>query len=276
MEIDSKLVPLDIPEQIYDDNFAFHTHLIYARRLATWSIGLSAEYSSKPKLLANDSELLKNKDRLITLMWQSLQDECKIVMEDAAYSSACVLWLPTKAYYLIFHLLTTIEYIINADPKCLRMHHEPCVNLFTDLIKNKVLKFSQTRFNEVFRRIILDHKTQPGEHLRADCADAVIHQLIMRKTADYKIQHYKYKQKLNLRRKVDRASCEKFKDTMLVSIFDFFYLMRIKSTYKEFNFIDGIMPDQTRLYFQEYFRATENFYHCLNNLRQTLSSKIKS
>ena len=33
MEIDSKLVPLDIPEQIYDDNFAFHTHLIYAKRL---------------------------------------------------------------------------------------------------------------------------------------------------------------------------------------------------------------------------------------------------
>ena len=139
-----------------------------------------------------------------------------------------------------------------------------------------VLKFTEGKFNEVFGKIILEHKTKSGEHLRSDASDDLIHKLIMRKTANYKVDYYKYKAKLNLHRKAHREACAKFKEGMLVSIFDFFYLMRIKSTYKEFNFIDGIMPERTRMYFEEYYKATENFYHCLNNLRQTLASQIEA
>ena len=61
---------------------------------------------------------------------------------------------------------------------------------------------------------------------------------------------------------------------MTVSIFDFFYQMRLRLNYRNFDFIDDIAADQTKAYFDQYFTAAGYFYNCFSNLKNKLVADI--
>jgi hypothetical protein len=244
-------------------------HLKYAHRLATWSKGLtiSSALSRHPKA---DLKLVEDKAHLMALTRQSMKDELAIVMADADYSVASVLWLPTKSYYLLYHMVCVIEYIFTADSEWVRHSHNQCLKTFASRIRNNHFTFSYLPFNTVFDKSILNYRSASGEILRATVADDVVHRLVMKKVTTYKVEDEVLFKKINKRTNDGRKAYEKLLNKIDVSILDFFYSMRIKSSYKNFSFIDGIEADGTKQYFERYYELTENFYDCLNNLKNDL------
>jgi hypothetical protein len=241
-------------------------HLKYAHRLSTWSQGLSisSALTCHPKA---DLKLIEDKAHLMSLTRQSMKDELAIVMADADYSLASVLWLPSKSYYLLYHMVCVIEYIVTGDPGWIRGTHKRCLKTFSSRLRNNELVFNYGPFNRVLDKGILDYRSASGEILQTTVDDDVVHQLVMKKVANYKIDDEALFAKINKRTKAGKKQYEAIVNKLEVSILDFFYSMRIKSSYKNFSFIDGIEADGTKRYFEQYYELTDNFYECLNNLK---------
>ena len=258
-----------------NERIDFKTHLIYTERLLELSNGLSIKCQIKPLLKKNKLDDIKSKSHLVELTKKSLEDEYHIVDIDKDYSLASVLWLPMKAYYLLYHLLSVIDYILTGKKASLSISHEGCSNAFSERLKSGDIKFSKKKFNEVFTKDILKFKSKSGEHLKKSATDDVIYSLIMKKMGNYKKDNYKLKAGLNLQTKKGREKVNKYLTNKFnVSIFDFFCLMRIKSSYRDFNFIDDMPAIDTKKYFKEYYIVSDNFYKCFNNLKNKLITDI--
>jgi hypothetical protein len=254
----------------------FQTHLKYASTLARLSGGISVSCSITPTINVAQLDQVDDKLRLIELTRQSIEDECRIVELDQDFSSASVLWLPIKSYYLIYHLLSIIDFILTGQNSSLRVHHGELSNRFTNKLGSDQIQFSQPLFNCVCDQSIFNFKSKPGEHLSSSVADPVIYNLIMKKTATYKKNEHKVNAKLNLRMLVDRGKMKNYlTNRFKVSIFDYFYQMRIKLNYRDFDFVSGVSANATKRYFNTYHEMVNNFYNCFENLRSQLIANIR-
>lgn len=253
----------------------FETHLKYVSLLARLSRGLSATCATVPALTIADLPKIKDKTRLIELTKQSIKDEHNIVKIDNEYSTAAVLWLPIKSYYLAYHLLCVIDYLLTGKPSLLRAKHGDCVKHFTEMLADSSLQFSESLFNRVFDKSILNFKTTSGEHLKRGVSDDVLYKLIMKKIANEKVLNWKQSQGIvETRTRKNRERVEKYKNKMDVSIFDFFYQMRLRLNYRNFDFIDSVSSRQTEAYFEEYFTAAGYFFNCFSNLKNKMVADI--
>lgn len=97
----------------------------------------------------------------------------------------------------------------------------------------------------------------------------------MRKIANEKIVGFKLSKGItHTRTDANRNEVEKYKQTMTVSIFDFFYQMRLRLNYRNFDFVDNVPADQTKAYFDGYFTTAGHFFKCFSNLRNKLVADI--
>ncbi len=265
---------LKIP-RIMSERLDFETHLKYTTRLAELSYGLSATCNIKPMLNKDKVKGIKNKLQLIKLTNKSINDEHEIVQFDSEYSTSSVSWLPIKTYYLIYHLLCIIDYILTNDPDSLSVSHIQCIRTFSNKLADQSIQFNKPLLNEVFNQSIFGFTSTSGEHLRTNVSDDVIYKLLMKKVANYKIKNFMITQSMpNLRQKKHRDKMNKFKNSLSVSIFDFFYLMRLRLNYRDFNFIDNIPASDTKTYFEEYYKAASYFYICFEKLKDKLIADI--
>lgn len=257
------------------DRLDFETHLKYVSLLGRLSTGLSVACSLTPNLKKGKIENLKNKLQLIELTRRSVSDEHKIVQFDKEYSTASVLWLPIKTYYLTYHLFCSIDYILTGNEASLTTKHYQCMDAFTKMLGNGSLQFSQPLLNQVFDKSILNFKTHSGEHLKANAPDDLVYRLLMKKVAIDKIENYKITNGIpDVRSQKNKDKVERFKNGLTVSIFDFFYLMRLRLNYRNFDFIDDISATNTKKYFEEYCVAAGNLFSCLVNLKNKLIADI--
>ena len=253
----------------------FQTHLIYADLLAQLSQDLSVSCSLTPLLKRAKLDDLRTKQKLIDLTRKSISDELEIVKFDKEYSTSSVLWLPIKTYYLIYHQLCLIDYILTGELSSMTIKHGKCTDTFSKRLTDKTFQFSQPFFNAVCSRKILDFKTVSGEHLRLISSEKRTYGLIMKKVAKEKINNHKITWGiLHERSAENKAAVEKYKNTMTVSIFDFFYLMRLRMNYRNSDFIDDIPSEDTKKYFLRYYTSADNFYKCLDALMKELITKL--
>jgi hypothetical protein len=260
-------IPTDRPD--------FATHLKYASRLAKLTNGLTATCSIKPALDKKKIANLQNKLKLVELTKQSIKDEYEIVQFDKEYSTASVLWLPIKTYYLTYHMLCTIEYLLSGDEASLSAKHYKCMDTFTKKLADGTLKFSEPLLNTVFDKSILNFRESRGAHLKTGVPDEDIYKLLMKKVATDKIENYKIANGIpDVRSAKNKERVEKFKNTLTVSIFDFFHLMRLRMNYRNFDFIDDVSSTSTKTYFEQYYKASGYFYTSLNNLKNKIIADI--
>lgn len=257
------------------DRLDFETHLRYVSRLAKLSAGLSVSSAVIPLLSKDKLESLNTKQQLIALTKKSIEDEFKIVQFDKEYSTASVLWLPIKTYYLTYHLLCIIDSLLTGSSGSLTMKHQKCVDGFSKMLTDGSLVFSQPLFNKVFDRTILNFRTVSGEHLRTTVGNDIVFKLLMKKVANDKISNYKITVGIpNTRGKKNREKVEKFKSNLTISVFDYFYLMRLRLNYRNYDFIDNVPSSDTKAYFEEYYKTADNFYQCFNNFKNQLITDI--
>ncbi len=250
--------------RIKSERLDFETHLKYVSLIEELSRGLKITSTLTPKLKSSDVDKLKDKIQLVKLTKASIDQEYKIVTFDKDYSSASVLWLPIKTYYLLYHLLCITDCLITGKMTSLTAGHHDCVNTFNAMLKKSELQFSKALLNSVFDQSILNFVSKSGEHLRNDAQDDRVYSLIMKKVANGKIDNYKIVQGLSGRRPKDKARIVNFTKNMEVTIFDFFHLMRLRMNYRNLNFVDNVSSSDTKVYFEKYYASADNFYKCFS------------
>jgi hypothetical protein len=248
----------------------YKTHLKYIKTIRELSNGLKLNLNSSPKISSSNAKKLDKKIQLAQSTKKSIDQEYSIVCLDKDYSMASVFWLPIKVYYAIFHLLCIIDCITKDDTKSLTSQHWTIVNIFTEMLRKKELSFSEDMFNNVYDRKILNFKTKSGEILKNGTSNEIIYKALMRKVAKDKIENYKITKGLSARKKADKEKIEKFTDNLKVSIFDYFYLMRLRTNYRNLDFISDIPSTDTGEYFNEYYFSATSFYKSIGNLINSL------
>lgn len=251
---------------------AYNTHLNYIRYLADLVLGATLSFTGNLRRAAIPR--IGEKDNLINLTRQSLNDENAIVQIDRDYSYASTSWLPIKAYYLIFNVLLTIEYIFKLQLGIFRTGHLACVNEFTRKLQDLEIQFSQPILNQVFDGVILSFRSPTGANLSGRTTSEDMYKLVMRKIAMYKAEDWKRRNNINLRVRAHRTRYNSYvTNTLRVSIFDFPYFMRIRSNYRDFAFIDGVTTAETAEYFNQYFRFAMGFVRNIEDLKISLATQ---
>lgn len=251
------------------DQQAFDTHFNYISCLAKLLKDATLRYNSTLEKAALPD--IDDKKNLIALTKKSLTDENNIVAIDKDYSYASTSWLPIKSYYLIFNILLTIEYIIKIQKGIFARSHNACVDEFTRKLKAGEIVFSVPELNIVYDQSILNHRNATGANLSTKTSDADMFKMAMRKIANYKIEDWKKRNRINAKRKADKLRLTHYlANDFFVSIFDFPYFMRVRSNYRDFAFIEGVSTASTARYFQQYFAFTVYFVKALEGLKKEL------
>ena len=250
--------------QAYDTHYNYIGCLCELLRDVTLNTTVSIKKASIPEI--------DTKKNLIELTKKSLNDEYKIVRIDQDYSYASTSWLPVKSYYLIFNILLTIEYIYKIQSESFRLSHTACVKEFNRKLEVGEIIFSNDLLNQVFDRSIFSYTIKSGANLSSKIDLKDRYKMTMRKIAIYKSEDWKAKQGINLRTSSGKAQYEKYLSTLKVSIFDFPYLMRIRSNYRDFAFIDNVTSADTANYFKRYFFFTLYFVKALEGLKEEIVS----
>lgn len=252
---------------------AYDTHYNYIKCLCDLMRNTSIQYTGSLRNAALSN--LDEKKNLIDLTKKSLNDEYKIVQIDKDYSYASTSWLPVKSYYLIFNILLTIEYVFKIQKSIFRLGHTNCVDEFTRKLESGEIQFSEPILNQVFNQSILNYVVRSGANLSSRTNNDDMYKMAIRKVAKYKIDDWKNKNHINLRKKTHKTKYQQYLSTFKVSIFDFPYYMRIRSNYRDFAFIDGVTTDETAQYFNTFFGFTVHFVKSLEGLKKDLT-KIRS
>lgn len=247
---------------------AYDTHYNYIRCLCGLTNNSTLRFTSSLRKASLPD--INEKKNLISLTKKSLSDESKIVSIDKDYSYASTSWLPVKAYYLIFNILLTIEYVIKTQKGTFRLSHASCIDEFTRKLKEQEIQFSNQVLNQVFDQSILAHRVTSGANLSSKTTEKDMYKMAIRKIAKYKVEDWKQKNRINLKKPTHKTKYQKYLSSFSVSIFDFPYYMRIRSNYRDFAFIDGVTTDETADYFNAYFSFTVNFVKILEKLKGDL------
>lgn len=247
---------------------AYETHFNYIECLCNLMRNVTIRYPGSLKKAATPD--LDTKKNLIALTKKSLTDERKIVEIDQDYSYASTSWLPIKSYYLLFSVLVTIEYIFKIQKSIYRLGHVTCIDEFTRKLKTGEIIFSEPLLNQVFDQSILKFKVKSGANLSRKTSKSEMYKMALRKISMYKLDDWKQKNNINLRKNSHKLKYQNYVGTFNVSIFDFAYYMRIRANYRDFAFIDGVTTSDTAKYFKYYFGFTSYFLRALEGLQKDL------
>jgi len=254
--------------QIFNEHQAYDTHFNYIKCLCGLMKNTNLQYTGSLRKVAIPN--MNEKKNLIGLTKKSLNDEYKIVQIDEDYSYASTSWLPIKSYYLIFNILLTIEYIFKVQKSIFRLGHSSCVNEFTRKLNGKEIQFSEPILNQVFDQSILTHIVKSGANLSSLTNNNDMYKMAIRKIAKYKIEDWKQKNNINLKKQADKTKYQQHIESFTFSIFDFSYYMRIRSNYRDFAFINGVTTAETAQYFNTFFSFTFSFAKVLEKMKKEL------
>lgn len=249
---------------------AYDTHLNYIKCLYCLVKGASLKYNGSLKKSSIPD--INEKKNLISLTKKSLNDEYQIVQMDANYSYASTSWLPVKSYYLIFNILVTIEYVLKLQKDIFKLSHTGCVEEFTRKLCNQEIEFSEPILNQVFDKAIFSYTVKSGANLSSKTSQCDMYKMAIRKIANYKLDNWKQKNKINLRKSDHKAKYLQYLASFSVSIFDFLYYMRIRSNYRDFAFIEGVSTAETANYFNTFFYFTVYLVKALEEIKKDLIS----
>lgn len=223
----------------------FQTHLNYIKTLEYLSLNLSAIFNFK---INTSIKFPIEKYKLINLMHKSLQNDINIINIDNTYANASSIWIPIKAYYLVYHVMTFIFYLESGNTQCLSLGHGQCKKRYKDLLKEEKLELSQDLFNKVYDKSISKYISPSGITIGKFNPDnnEILHSLIMKYIMKKSFEELKKDKKKN-------------KDAVTICIIDYMYIMRIRTNYKNGGFLDEIDSRNISEYCNSYYKFISNF-----------------
>lgn len=254
----------------------FITHLNYVKCLKTISDGLNLECKLDIRgKIQNENRILKKKINLIKLIKRSLDEEYKMIELNPGFGEVCVLWIAIKSYYLIFNLLLVLDYFISASESSFNFTHYGLLKKFKDRLDNQEIVFSKQIFNINFNCFwIIKLNIRKGYNLKifnVDLNESILQ--VLKKLVLYKIEDFQRKEMIkNFRSKRAREKRKAFLENNSVNICEFFYWYRIKSNYRDLDFLNKDLGDrQFKDFYKNYYELTNSFYQSLITLINILS-----
>ena len=238
----------------------FHTHLNYVQFLERESSDLTLSFGNElTKSICSEDVRLKKKIKIINVTLANIQSEHKSVVEEPEYSEVCCAWIPVKSYYLIFHTLLVLEYLLQCDGEVLISGHDESRRKLRAFLADRTLNFNKPIFNEICSsEEAMSWSVSVGANLRTTNADPDEYKrLILRKLFDYKKEEIKRNSKIKRLTRKALESSGFFKANM--TLFDFFYFYRIKVNYRDLEFMqEGLSHEQYKDFYMSYVELTYN------------------
>ena len=255
----------------------FMTHLNYISCMKELSENLNIK--SNLNIISKSSykkECLDKKLRLIFLIKESLDEEYKKATGEKDFAKICSIWMPVKAYYLLFNLLIILHSLISDSETSLNITHIKSIKIFRDFLAEKDIAFSKDEFNIVSScEDAISFNSASGDTLKRDVEDNIRAKSILKKLCRYKLEDFQRSENIkNFRKKKDREKKKAFLESNFISLFEFFYWYRIKTNYRDLAFLDQEIDEKDIIKFYEnYYSLTINFYDALKELINDISKK---
>jgi hypothetical protein len=254
----------------------FRTHFNYVEFLKNISNELNIECKLNiENKIQNCDVNLRKKINLIKLIKRNLDGEYKIIEQNPEFAEVCVPWIAVKSYYLIFNLLIVLEYLVSTQKSSFNITHEGILKKFKKRLEDKEVVFNKDIFNINFQCAkIMNLKVKSGSNLKIFNINLKERALqILKKLINYKIEDFQRKEKIiNFKTKKTREERKKFLENNNVNICEFFYWYRIKSNYRDLEFLDKNINDSLfKDFYKNYFVLTISFYETFKKLINNLS-----
>ncbi len=255
----------------------FKTHYNYVHYLKNLSkeLLIAENYNFKKTKIEFPKALLK-KTRLIRIFKKSIDEEYKGISECHDLSVIGNIWIATKSYYLLFHMWSIVNYLINFEIKSLENSHKKISKFIKEEVSKKHLIFSNDEFNKLYSyEEIAGMEGVPGANLRGNYDKEKMKCCILKKIAKSKIEELKFTKKINdFRKKKNKKIKLDFESKEKNNLVDFFYMDRIKNHYRDLDFLEKNNSSELHFeYYENYFNLTNNFYVALKKLINSLSKK---
>jgi hypothetical protein len=249
--------------------FKFDTILEYLNVLSTLSNALQLNVKQKIRKSHHIlPEVFNKKLKLIDFTYKNLVLEKQQVDSDDEFAFLGCSWIAPKGYYLLFtqqclllYLLTDEENHINCDHKLLR-------NCFDEKLKNGSISFNYDIFNQVRSyELAKKYKTTKGSIFSKTTQEKL--GLVLK--INYRYAEEEFKRRENIKSyhsQKNKDKREKFLSSNNTSLYHFFYHMRIKSNYRDLEFMrySEIVTDFSdfRKFYNDYYKLIDNFYKAYN------------
>ena len=152
------------------------------------------------------------------------------------YARVCSAWVAIKGYYLLFYLETVLYSLIAANPGQLKVSHDMTRKFVRDICKSSALSANFAPLTEVITHAdCVSTGVTPGANLRGQLDDQSRHKQLMKKLKEYAKEEFKRRKSIE---RLAGANALAFNRQELCLI-DFFYWYRIKSNYRDLEFIAG-------------------------------------
>lgn len=258
-------------------NPIFVTHLNYMKCFKALSENLNIDTNRFDKSKSKKSKKLVNKITVVELIKKSLDKEYKECQENKDFAEVTSIWVPVKAYYLIFNMFLVLYHLITPqNNKDFNISHKGLIKRIKELIRKSELIFNKPHFNHLYTyEEVKDVKFEKGGNLRKEQNIEKSTKHLIKKLFEYKVEEFKRENKIkDLRKKKAREKVNKYLSKEFTNLIEFFYWYRIKANYRDLNFLkEDVGSDQFYNYFENYYLATINFYEALKKLINELSQK---
>ena len=239
--------PTDTPE--------LSTHIRYLEYVHDGTRSITLQYKNRvDKNNVITRKQFASRVKLATLTYQSLQEEMEKVGQTHEYARVCSAWVAIKSYYLLFYLETMIMALIEAKPENLKVSHIKLRSFIRNQLKSGALVSDFIGINTICEHsVYADFKLSSGSNLRMNLSEDDRRKLLMKKLTNYAKEEYKRSRNLKQLRS-DHKDIFMKQD---ISLMDFFYWYRIKSNYRDLEFIAGEEASEDDLfYFYEKFNMS--------------------
>jgi len=263
--------------KIKDEEYArehpanFMTHLNYVRCFNKLSKNLELDCKIEITAKIKETKYLAKKTHLIKLLAENLKEEYKLILNNPPFAEVCIPWIAVKSYYLIFNLLLVIRYLITSDENSFNLSHYNILKEFKIYLKNKNLIYNKENFNKIYNgKSVLNWKAKPYANIKIINPNLrerffQIIKILMK----YCVEEFKRKEKI---RTLNSKKGRDFLDKASINICEFFYWYRIKSNYRDLEFLDkGIDDNEFLNFYRNYFELTKNFCNAYVKLINKLS-----
>lgn len=256
-------------ESISKTEASFKTHLNYIKCINRLLNGCKISVK-KSGTFSISEEDINRFTRLNQITIKSIKKDIELARENKDFAVIIAPWFPVKCYYSLYYLESILINLIDGSNHGFsKGGHKKVRDRISFFVDSNNINFNENNINSVFKISNLkDVSTgKASEHIKQDywkhdnCINAIYKKII-----DYKLYDAKKDNKWDLSFKKDRESKKKHFDSKNVMLLDVFYWYRIKSNYRDLDYIDfenGIKSSDIFNYIEFYNSAFESYHQCL-------------
>ncbi len=259
----------------------FKTHLNYIKCMSRLTDSIVINIPSLPSAGLDPRHLAKF-DTLARITANSIQGEKEACDNEKAYAQVASPWIPVKCYYQLYYLESTFLYLLDGSLAGFSHGgHSRVKQAIVRHLQNGTISLSGIHAAELSSIVNWQtadiYRTTSGAniaesyHGTADCVES-----LRKKISEYIEIEWKQSEKIvNYRTAAAQAKKVAILHSKEFSLLDYFYWMRIKTNYRDVDFLDfdnNVNEEDAYEYLTYYVQATNNYAATLNTAIGALKS----